>query len=81
LLRQQSKAILQYDRHGHQIRIGKSLFGLGITLPAWPLWPGFAFNTVLYAGVLWMLCCSPFALRRMIRRRRGQCVKCAYPIG
>jgi len=49
--------------------------------PSRPLWPGFAINTVFYAGVLWVLCCGPFALRRMIRRRRGQCARCAYPIG
>jgi len=46
-----------------------------------PLWPGFAINTVFYAGVLWVLFCGPFALRRMIRRRRGQCPQCGYPIG
>jgi len=50
-------------------------------LPLRPIWPGFAINTLFYAGMLWMLCCGPFALRRMIRRRRGQCAQCAYPIG
>ena len=46
-----------------------------------PIWPGFAVNTLFYAGVLWVLSCGPFALRRMIRKRRGQCTHCAYPIG
>jgi len=41
----------------------------------------FAINTLFYAGVLWVLCCGPFALRRMIRRRRGRCPNCSYPIG
>jgi len=50
-------------------------------LPLQPVWPGFAINTLFYAGVLWMLWAMPFALRRMIRRRRGQCAACAYPIG
>jgi hypothetical protein len=50
-------------------------------LPLRPLWPGFAVNTLFYAGVLWMLFCGPFALRRMIRRRRGRCAHCNYPIG
>jgi len=50
-------------------------------LPLLPLWPGFAINTLFYAGVLWMLFCGPFALRRMIRRRRGRCPHCNYPIG
>ena len=50
-------------------------------IPLCPIWPGFAINTLFYAGVLWMLCCGPFALRRMIRRRRGRCPQCGYPIG
>ena len=44
-------------------------------------WPGFAINTILYAAILWLLCVAPFALRRRIRARRGQCPACAYPIG
>jgi hypothetical protein len=50
-------------------------------LPYALVWPGFAINTLFYAGVLWVLLCGPFALRRMIRRRRGLCAQCAYPIG
>ena len=46
-----------------------------------PIWPGFAVNTLFYAGLLWLLILGPFALRRLIRRRRGLCPKCAYPIG
>ena len=46
-----------------------------------PIWPGFAVNTLFYAGVLWVVFAGPLALRRMIRRRRGQCPTCAYPIG
>jgi hypothetical protein len=53
----------------------------GAVLPLRPVWPGFAINTLFYAGVLWVLWATPFALRRMIRRRRGQCPACAYPIG
>jgi len=50
-------------------------------LPLRPLWPGFAVNTLFYAGVLWMMFALPFALRRRLRRRRGQCPACAYPVG
>ena len=46
-----------------------------------PVWPNFAINTVFYAIVLWLLIPGPFALRRLIRRRRGLCPKCAYPMG
>jgi len=51
----------------------------GHWLPLRPIWPEFAINTLFYAGVLWILFCGPFALRRMIRRRRGLCPHCAYP--
>ena len=50
-------------------------------LPVHPLWPGFAVNTIFYAVVLWLLIPGPFVLRRFIRRRRGLCPKCGYPMG
>ncbi len=50
-------------------------------LPLHAIWPGFAVNTLFYAGILWLLIPGPFALRRLIRRRRGLCPKCAYPMG
>ncbi len=50
-------------------------------LPFHPIWPGFAFNTVFYAAFLWLLICGPFALRRLVRVRRGLCPACAYPRG
>ena len=50
-------------------------------LPLRPIWPGFAVNTAFYAAILWLLIPGPFALRRLIRRRRGRCPSCAYPMG
>ena len=49
-------------------------------LPLLPIWPGFAFNTLFYAAILWPLICGPFALRRVIRRKRGLCVACGYDL-
>ena len=49
-------------------------------LPYEPIWPGFAINTVFYAGVLWLLFAAPFALRRWRRIKRGLCPKCAYDL-
>jgi hypothetical protein len=48
--------------------------------PLWPLWPGFAINTVFYAAVLWLLFAAPFALRKWRRIRRGLCRKCGYDL-
>jgi hypothetical protein len=50
-------------------------------LPGQPILPGFIFNTLFYAVILWLLLFAPFTARHMIRRRRGQCEKCAYPVG
>ena len=52
-----------------------------VPLPLLPLFPGFVINTVFYALLLWVIFYGPFAARRMLRRRRGVCAKCAYPIG
>ncbi len=49
-------------------------------LPIRPSWPGLAINTLFYAAILWLLVLGPFALHRLIRRRRGLCPKCAYPM-
>ena len=40
-------------------------------LPLRPIWPGFAFNTLFYAAILWLPIRGPFALRRHLRRKRG----------
>ena len=52
-----------------------------LAFPAHPIWPGFAINTLFYATILWLLILGPFALRRLIRRKRGQCPACGYPAG
>ena len=50
------------------------------SLPLRPIWPGFAINTVFYAVSLWLLTLGPFTARRMIRRKRGHCIKCGYDL-
>ena len=50
-------------------------------VPLRPIWPGFVINTLFCAAILWLLIPGPFALRRFIRRRRGLCPKCGYPMG
>jgi len=45
-------------------------------LPLRPAWRGFTVNTAFYAGLLWL----PLVARRMIRRKRGLCVTCAYDL-
>ncbi len=55
-------------------------FGGDYPLPLRPIWPGFAINTLFYAAILWPLILGPFALRRLIRRRRGLCPACGYDL-
>ncbi len=50
-------------------------------VPLAPIWSGFVINTLFYAGLIWCLTAGPFVARRALRRRRGRCLKCAYPIG
>ncbi len=45
-----------------------------------PVWPGFVINALFYAGILWLLIPGQFALRRLIRRRRGLCPACGYDL-
>ena len=49
-------------------------------LPLRPIWPDFAINTVFYAAILWLLTFGPFTARRLIRRKRGHCIKCGYDL-
>ena len=51
------------------------------TVPLRPIWLGLLFNTLFYATLLWLAIPGPFALRRLLRVRRGLCPKCAYPMG
>jgi hypothetical protein len=52
----------------------------GELLPRRIIWPGLALNTIFYTAILWLLIPGPFALRRLIRRRRGQCPACGYDL-
>jgi hypothetical protein len=50
-------------------------------LPTAVIWPGFVVNTIVYAAGMWLLFWCALASRRLIRRRRGLCPACAYPMG
>ncbi len=49
-------------------------------LPLRPIWPSFAINIFFYSIMLWLLIPGPFALRRLIRQRRGLCPACGYDL-
>lgn len=49
-------------------------------LPLFPLWPGFALNTLFFAAVLALLWYMPPGIRHVRRKRSGRCVKCGYDI-
>jgi hypothetical protein len=64
------------------IRVGAQTVGLSstseIVFPVRPRHPGFAINTIFYAAIVWMLFTVPGAVRRRVRRKRGQCAACGY---
>ncbi len=75
-----------WQNHGDRLYRGAVEFGGDSRanmriFPLRPLLPGFVFNTLFYAGILWLLLPGPFVLRRFLRVRRGLCPKCAYPMG
>ena len=51
-----------------------------IALPLRPIWLGFAINTIFYAAILWLLTFGPFAVRRLVRHKRGRCIKSGYDL-
>ena len=50
-------------------------------VPLGPMPLPFLTNGVLYAAILWLLWSTPFATRRLIRKRRGRCIRCGYDLG
>ena len=65
---------------GLAVSSGAKLLDPPKALPLIPIWPGFAINTIFYAAILWLLTLGPFTARRIIRRRRGHCIKCGYDL-
>jgi hypothetical protein len=51
------------------------------SLPFYPVWSGFAINTLFYAAIVWLLLAVPGTVRRWRRIKRGLCPACAYPVG
>ena len=72
--------VSQKSRWTTSWRYANSRLGGDYPLPLHPIWPGFAFNTIFYATILWLLTLAPFTARRLIRRKRGLCIKCGYDL-
>jgi len=43
--------------------------------------PGYFFDVIFYTAIAFVLFLVPGMLRRFVRRRRGLCVVCGYPVG
>lgn len=50
-------------------------------MPYRPLWPPLVFDTLFWGGLIAGMCFGIPVTRRALRRRRGLCLACAYPIG
>ena len=53
----------------------------GVVIPLGLHWPGMIANVLVYAVGLWLIGRCLGATRRAIRRRRGRCPACGYPLG
>lgn len=49
-------------------------------LPIFPLWPGFAINTLFYGGLAWATMAGVSYLKHRRRAKPGMCVACGYPV-
>jgi hypothetical protein len=49
-------------------------------LPLYPIWSGFAINTLFYAVLLWLAFIGVRYGRRCLRLKRGRCPKCGYDL-
>lgn len=49
-------------------------------LPLFPLWPGFALNTLAFAAAIALLWHAPLTIRRLRRKRAGHCLACGYDL-
>lgn len=49
-------------------------------LPLWPIWAGFAADSVFYAAMLWLPLRGLRAVRRFMRLNRGMCLVCGYDL-
>ncbi len=68
-----------YEDGAARDRVGRDRYEKRV-LPIHPIFPGFLINTLFYAVILWLLWSAPFASRRLIRKRRGRCVRCGYDL-
>ncbi len=70
--------------HGLQFRQPNATAGTTLSypviLPVHVLWPGLVINTIFYAALLWLITLGQFTARRMIRVKRGLCLKCGYDL-
>jgi hypothetical protein len=70
--------VMRDDQSGAVIS-GNSGGAIGeYALPYRIIFPGFAINTIFYAAIVWGLFAVPGAVRRRVRRKRGQCAACGY---
>jgi hypothetical protein len=50
------------------------------SVPVEPVWMGLIGDTVIYGAALFVLWWSPGAIRRAVRGRRGECLRCGYDL-
>lgn len=50
-------------------------------LPWRPMWAGLALNAAVFGSSAWLLSAIFISAKRLIRRVKGQCPTCGYPVG
>ena len=75
-----SRARVILGRGSWEIPFMRPTNGVQPSVGFFPIWHGVIVNTIFYAAILWMLTLGPFTARRMVRRKRGRCIKCGYDL-
>ncbi len=76
-------AYFKYTRGLWELPAGSTVLSPPIyrrAVPLRPVWPGFILNTILYAGLVWLLLVGQHRIRRRARLDRGRCPGCKYDL-
>jgi len=74
------------DRSTREVQLKAAMYVEGFwfvpnaRLPLRPIFPGFLINTLFYAAMWFGIFFGVATLRRLVRKKRGRCVKCGYDL-
>jgi len=71
---------VQIHRHALVRERWPTKFAMRAFLPLRPIWWGLIADSLLFAVVLALALYALVAVRAIVRRRRGRCARCGFPV-